>query len=102
MWFASVPHLAAPMARYKYMDTNPRFLPLDLALQLLPGTFEHAVNHLLDGAIDLSQFDADVGNDATGAPAHPPVMLLKIVLVAYAHGIVSGREIESARLAQRS
>jgi len=30
------------MARYKYIDTNPRFLAVDLAKQLLPGTFEHA------------------------------------------------------------
>jgi hypothetical protein len=42
------------MARYKYIDTNPKFLAVDLARQLLPGTFEHAVNHLLDHAIDLS------------------------------------------------
>ena len=40
------------MARFKYIDTNPRFLAVDLAKQLLPGTFEHALNHLLDGAID--------------------------------------------------
>ena len=46
------------MARYKHIDTNPRFLAVDLAQQLLPGTFEHALNHLLDHAIDLSHFDA--------------------------------------------
>jgi len=33
------------MARYKYIDTNPRFLAVDLARQLVPGTFEHALNH---------------------------------------------------------
>jgi|GEM_PF-1963725 len=42
------------MARYKYIDTNPRLLAVDLAKQLLPGTFEHALNHLLDGAIDAA------------------------------------------------
>jgi hypothetical protein len=26
------------MARYKHIDTQPRFLPVDLAKQLLPGT----------------------------------------------------------------
>jgi len=65
------------MARYKYIDTNPRFLAVDLARQLLPGTFEHALNHLLDHAIDLSAFDARFRNDATGATAYPPAMLLK-------------------------
>ena len=84
------------MARYKYIDTNPKFLAVDLARQLLPGTFEHAVNHLLDHAIDLSSFDTRFRNDETGAPAYPPALLLKVVLVAYAHGIVSSRGIEQA------
>ena len=56
------------MARYKHIDTNPKLLPVDLARQLLPGTFEHALNHLLDGPIDLSSFDARFRNDETGAP----------------------------------
>src|SRR5471032_2448405 len=84
------------MARYKYIDTNPRFLAVDLARQLLPGTFEHAVNHLLDHGSDLSSFDTRDRNDETGAPAYPPALLLKVVLVAYAHGIVSSRGIEQA------
>jgi transposase len=82
------------MARYKYIDTNPKLLPVDLSRQLLPGTFEYAVNHLLDHAINLSGFDARFRNDETGAPAYPPAMLLKVVLVAYAHGVVSSRGIE--------
>ncbi|MDP9179992.1 MAG: IS1182 family transposase [Gemmatimonadota bacterium] len=82
------------MARYKYIDTAPRFLPVDLARQLLPGTFEHAVHHLLEHTIDLSAFDARFRNDTTGAPAYPPAMLLQVVLVGYAHGVVSSRGIE--------
>lgn len=82
------------MARYKYIDTKPRFLAVDLARQLLPGTFEHALNYLLDHAIDLSHFDARFQNDVTGAPAYPPAMLLKVVLFAYSQGIVSSRGIE--------
>jgi len=66
------------MARYKYIDTNPRFLPVDLARQLLPGTFEHALNHLLDHAIELWSFDARFRNDETGATVYPPAMLLKV------------------------
>ena len=30
------------MARSKSIDQSPRFLPVDLAAELLPGTFEHA------------------------------------------------------------
>jgi transposase len=82
------------MARYRHIDTQPKFLPVDLARQLLPGTFEHAVHHLLEQAVDLSAFDARFRNDATGAPAYPPAMLLKVVLAAYAHGVVSSRGIE--------
>ena len=82
------------MARYKVVDTNPQFLSVDLARQLLPGTFEHALNHLLDHEIDLAHFDARVRNDTTGAPAYPPAMLLKVVLFAYSQGIVRSRAIE--------
>jgi transposase len=84
------------MARYKHIDTNPRFLALDLERQLLPGTFEHALNHLLDREIDLTCFDARFRNDATGATAYAPAMLLKVILFAYSQGIVSSRAIERA------
>ena len=84
------------MARYKHIDTNPRFIAVDLQKQLLPGTFEHALNHLLVHEIDLTQFDARFNNDQTGAPAYPPAMLLKIILFAYSQGIVSSRNIERA------
>ena len=67
--------LGKPMARYKHIDTSPRFLAVDLQRQLLPGTFEHALNHLLDGVLNLSCFDARFRNDATGATAYPPAML---------------------------
>ena len=82
------------MARYKVLDTNPQFLSVDLARQLLPGTFEHALNHLLDHEVDLAHFDARFRNDTTGAPAYPPAMLLKVVLFAYSQGIVRSRAIE--------
>ncbi len=82
------------MARYKHIDTQPKFLPVDLARQLLPGSFEHAVHHLVEHAIDLTPFEARFRNDETGAPAYPPALLLKVVLAAYAHGVVSSRGIE--------
>ena len=62
------------MARYKHIDTQPKFLPVDLARQLLPGTFEHALNYLIDHELDLSAFDAHYRNDAEGAPAYPPAV----------------------------
>jgi transposase len=82
------------MARYKTIDLSPRFLAVDLEKQILPGSFAHAVHHLLDHDFDLSSFDARYRNDDTGASAYPPGMLLKITLCAYAEGVVSSRGIE--------
>lgn len=84
------------MARYKHIDTSPRFIAVDLERQLHPGTFEHALNYLVDHELDLSRFDARYKNDLTGASAYPPAMLLKVVLFAYSRGIVSSRGIERA------
>jgi len=84
------------MARYKHIDSSPRFLAVDLRRQLLPGTFEYALNYLIDHELDLSGFDARYQNDTTGACAYPPAMLLKVVLFAYSQGIVSSRGIERA------
>ena len=84
------------MARYKHIDTSPRFLAVDLQRQLLPGTFEHALNYLLDHKLDLSSFDERFCNDVTGATAYPPAMLLKVILFAYSQGIISSRDIERA------
>ncbi|PKO83735.1 MAG: transposase [Betaproteobacteria bacterium HGW-Betaproteobacteria-11] len=85
------------MARYKPIDTSPRFfIAVDLERQLLPGTFEHALNHLIDHEIDPTRFDARYKNDRTGASAWSPGMLLKVILFAYSQGIVSSRGIEHA------
>lgn len=82
------------MPRYKHIDTSPRFLAVDLERQLLPGSLAWAINHLLDHDFDLSAFDARYDNDKVGAPALPPGMLLKVILCAYAEGVVSSRGIE--------
>ena len=88
------------MARYKAIDTSPRFLAVDLEKLLLPGSFEHAVHHLLDHEFDLSHVDTRYRNDQSGSTAYPPGMLLKVILCAYAQGVVSSRGIE--RLAKCS
>jgi transposase len=84
------------MARYKDVDSGLKLLAVDLGRQLLPGTFEHALSHLMDHELDLSHFDAHYHNDATGSKAYPPAMLLKVVLFAYSQGIVSSRAMERA------
>lgn len=61
--------MAPDMTRYKPIDTSPRFIAVDLERQLLTGSFEHALNHLIDRELDLTGFDARYRNDQTGAAA---------------------------------
>ena len=56
------------MARYKIVDRSPRFLPIVLDAQLIPGSFEHALDVVVDTEIDLSRLATRFCNDETGAP----------------------------------
>ncbi len=83
------------MPRYKdYSYDQHKLLPIAFREQILPGTFEYTLNYLIDHEVDLSVFEARYRNDETGAPAYDPAILLKIILYAYARGIISSREIE--------
>lgn len=83
------------MARYKDYDyTQAKLLPITFSHQILPGTFEYTLHHIVENELDLSIFESKYKNDETGAPAYDPAILLKIILYAYARGITSSREIE--------
>ena len=85
------------MPRYKaYSYEQSKLLPVAFERQILPGTFEYTLNHLIDHDVDLSAFDGPYQNDDTGAPAYDPRLLLKIVLFAYSRGIFTSRKIEQA------
>ena len=84
------------MARYKPISRDGIFLPVVLAEQIQPGTFEFALDHLVDHELDLSALDAKFNNDATGASAYDPRVMLKLVLLAYSRGLISSRKIEQA------
>src|SRR5215469_3154767 len=84
------------MARFK--DSNllqGQFLTVNLSEQLLPGTFEWALNYIID-KMDLSLFEKNYNNDEKGAHAYPPKALLKIIFYCYSAGIISSRPIEKA------
>lgn len=82
------------MARYKHYDYGQmKLVPVSFAQQILPGSFEHTLNELIDHAFDLSVFEEQYQNDETGAPAYDPAILLKIILFAYSKGVTSSREI---------
>ena len=61
--------------------------------QVLPGSFAHALNYLLD-RVELSAFEARYRNEQGGASAYHLRVLLKIVLLAYSRGVVQSRQIE--------
>lgn len=85
------------MARYKPVDSHlSKLLPVKFSEQILPGTFEYALNWLVDHEMDLSVFDGRYRNDEVGASAYHPAVLLKVVLLGYARGLTSSRDIERA------
>jgi transposase len=84
------------MARYKYFDKSQGlFLTVCLDEQLIPGSFEHTLNYLID-QFDLSAFDTAFRNDQLGAPAYPSDVMLKIIFYCYSRGIITSRPIEYA------
>ena len=83
------------MARNKpYNTAQLAMVAIDFERQLLPGSFEYALHRLIEEKLDLSAFDACYRNDASGAPAYDPAILLKIILYAYSKGVTSSRRIE--------
>jgi transposase len=85
------------VARYKsYSYAQGKFIPVHFEKQIIPGTFEYSLNHLVDHELDLSIFDERYSNEETGATAYDPKILLKIILFAYSRGITSSRRIAQA------
>jgi transposase len=83
------------MARYKGYDyTQTVLVPVSLENQLLLGTLEFAIQVLVERRVDTVIFGRRYKNDETGCPAYDPKILLKVILFAYARGIISSRTIE--------
>jgi len=83
------------VARYKPYDYDQlQMIPVSLESQLAPGTLEYAIHQLIEERIDTSVFDSTYCNDKTGRTAYDPKVLLKIVLFAYARGILHSRRME--------
>ncbi|MBK9571295.1 MAG: IS1182 family transposase [Rhodoferax sp.] len=86
------------MPRCKPVDRSPRLLPVVLSEQIQSGTFEFALDHLVDHELNLDALDVRFNNDEVGASAYDPRVMLKIVLLAYSRGLISSRRIEHACL----
>jgi transposase len=84
------------MARFKYTDNSQgQFIAVNLKEQIVVGTFEWTVSHIIDKT-DMFLFEKKYHNDAKGAAAYPPALLLKIILFCYSRGIITSRKIERA------
>jgi transposase len=82
------------MAHYKETERGQGyFLTVNLAEQIVPGTYEYTLTRLVDNKLDLSIFDRKYCNDYTGAAAIEPRLLLKIILYCYSMGMISSRKI---------
>ena len=46
------------MARFKLIHKGLKLLPVDFDRQVIPGSFEYALCHLVDHQLDLSDFHA--------------------------------------------
>jgi len=85
------------MARFKPVSyAQTLMVPIILEKQLVPGTLEFAIHHLIETRIDISPFETKIRNDETGRPAYNPKVILKAVLLAYLRGIIGSRKIEQA------
>ena len=84
------------MARYKPYDYKQMMIPVSLEDQLVPGTLEYVIHHLIEERIDTSYFDERFCNDETGRTAYDPKVLLKIVLFGDSRGMMSSRRLERA------
>jgi len=83
------------MAKYKSRNySQTMMVPISLDDQLVEGSIEFAINMLVEERMDMTRFDTKFKNDETGCKAYNPRMLLKIILLAYARGIVHSRKIE--------
>jgi len=85
------------MARYKSYDYDQLMMvPVSLEDQLMPGTLEYAIHHVVEERLDLSIFDERYSNDETGRKAIAPEVLIKIVLFGYSRGLITSRSLERA------
>ena len=71
-------------------------VPISLVDQLIPGTLEYAIHHVIEERLDLSQFNKRYRNDETGRTAIDPKILLKVALFGYSRGMISSRSLERA------
>jgi len=85
------------MARYKkYNYDQLMMVPVSLEDQLIPGTLEYAIHHIVEERLALELFEDRYCNDETGRKAIDPRILIKIILFGYSRGMLTSRSLEQA------
>ena len=74
------------MAYFKRVEREQgQFIAINFSEQILPGTFEHAIDYIVDKKIDTTTIENRYKNDNGGAAAYSPKTMLKIIHLAYSH-----------------
>jgi hypothetical protein len=69
------------MPNYKPdFSKQAKFIPVDFTEQIIPGTFEYALNHIVNHHLDLRPFDSLYNNEHKGAAAYSPSVILNRTL----------------------
>jgi transposase len=85
------------MPRFKPYDYRQGLLvPLTLEKQLVEGSLEYALHHLIEERIEEAWFEELYANDEVGRPAYSPKLLLKVILFGYSRGLIGSRRLELA------
>jgi transposase len=85
------------MPRFKPYDYRQGLLvPLTLDKQLVEGSLEYALHHLIEERIEEAWFEELYANDEVGRPAYSPKLLLKVILFGYSRGLIGSRRLELA------
>jgi len=72
------------MPRFKPNEQDQMmFLPIIFHEQIIAGTFEYALNDIIDKNVNLTIFYHHYNNDEKGSNAYDPAILLKAILYAY-------------------
>ncbi|MEL0604115.1 transposase [Pseudoalteromonas undina] len=85
------------MANYKPdLSCQNKFIPINFAKQILPGTFECALCYIVENKLDLTRFEAWYYNDKISAAAYPATVMFKVILHGYTYGFIRSRRIAIA------
>ena len=78
------------MARFKPIHKGLKLLPVDFERQVIPGSFEYALCHLVDHELDLSAFHVRYKNDVDDASAFDLTVWFEKILPKAESGVQNG------------